>query len=251
MIKAVIFDLGGTLIEYAGKYDAWPELEEPGLNAAFAVLTQGGLALPGVERFRSKAFELLPIRWHQATAGQRNLTVPSLLVDMLDQLGVEPPDETTLELAAARYERAVCAGAIAVPDSRQTVAQLSDSGYKLGLISNTMFSSRSHIADLDRFGLTRYFDSLLFSADVNKWKPSPAPFDHVLGELGVGPENAVFVGDDPNADIVGARRASMHVVHFVSSDRFASPVGVTADATIDDLRQLATALHSLDGAAGN
>jgi len=248
MIKAVIFDLGGTLVEYAGEFDTWPELEEPGLNAAFSVLGGGGLTLPEVERFRSVAFELLPERWRQATAGIQNLTVAGLLADILEKLGLEPPAVSLLDEAATRYELAVCAGAVAIPHGRETVTQLSAAGYKLGLISNTMFSGRAHMADLDRFGLTAYFESFLFSADANKWKPNRAPFDQAMAELSVTPETAIFVGDDPGADVIGARRAGMHVVHFESSDRFPSPSeAARPDATIDDLRQLTPVLHSLNG----
>ena len=41
-IRAVIFDLGGTLIEYAGSYLHWPELETPGFMAAYEHLNGQG-----------------------------------------------------------------------------------------------------------------------------------------------------------------------------------------------------------------
>ena len=102
------------------------------------------------------------------------------------------------------------------------------------------------MADLERFDLAHYFKSMLFSADVNKWKPNRAPFHHVMSELGVTPEVTVFVGDDPNADVVGARRAGMHVIHFESSDRFPAARGVTPDATIDDLRQIESVVQYMN-----
>ncbi len=246
MIKAIIFDLGGTLIEYAGEFATWPELEEPGLKAAYSVLHENGSKLTGVARFRTVAFKILPERWRQATAGTKNLTVAGLLADILDNLGLEPPADSILATAADHYERAVCAGAVAIPHGQETLAQLSAAGYHLGLISNTMFSGQVHVADLERFELTQYFKSMLFSADVNKWKPKRAPFHHVMSELGVTPEVTVFVGDDPNADVVGARRAGMHVIHFESSDRFPAAKGVTPDATIDDLRQIASVVQYMN-----
>ena len=73
-----------------------------------------------------------------------------------------------------------------------------------------------------------------------------------MAELGVTPESAVFVGDDPTVDVIGARRAGMRVVHFESSDRFPG-LGEAArpDATIGDLRQLTPLLHSLNGRLPN
>ena len=41
-IKTIIFDLGGTLIEYAGPYAVWPDLERPGLTAAYNALANKG-----------------------------------------------------------------------------------------------------------------------------------------------------------------------------------------------------------------
>jgi putative hydrolase of the HAD superfamily len=246
MIKTVIFDLGGTLIEYAGPYATWPQLEEPGLNAAHAVFTEAGLKLPRPDRFRSVAYEILPRRWALATAGRKNLTTTTLLSEILAALKIQEPDRQTMELAVSLYETAVCAGATVMPHARVVVEKLRDEGYRLGLISNTMYSGRSHRADLERFDLISYFESLLFSADVNKWKPNRAAFTHVMSELRAAPETTVFIGDDPGADVVGARRAGMHVIHFQSSDRF--PAGSELpDATIDDLRHLHSVLRYMNG----
>lgn len=247
MIKTIIFDLGGTLIEYANEHSTWPQLEEPGLNAAYAVLTDSGLKLPVARKFQATAYETLPRRWADATAGKLNLTTVALLTEVLATLEVQEPDTPTMDLAVARYEEAVCAAATMIPYAKDVVEQLRNDGYRLGLISNTMYSGQAHLSDLERFELASYFESLLFSADVNKWKPNRAPFTHVMSELRAAPETTVFIGDDPGADIAGARRAGMHVVHFKSSDRFPAPGHELPDATIDDLRQLQAVLHYMNG----
>lgn len=247
MIKTVIFDLGGTLIEYASENDSWPELEEPGLNAAYAVFKESGLKLPRLPKFRETAYQTLPGRWIQATAGKRNLTTTDFLNEVLALLKVQEPAANIMDEAVSRYEDTVCAGATVIPHAREVVEHLSGEGYRLGLISNTMYSGRSHLSDLARFDLTQFFDSLLFSADFNKWKPTRAPFTHVMSELRATPESTVFIGDDPGADVTGARRAGMRAVHFQSSDRFPAPSGEIPDATIDDLRQLHSVLQFMNG----
>lgn len=244
-IEAIIFDLGGTLLEYAGKYSGWPELEAPGFAAAHEYLGDRGLSLPNQSRFQAAGFDLLPGRWRMATRGIRNLTVPSLLADVLDLFNVELMDGEILEEAAQRYQKAVCAGVRPIPHSLEIVSLLSKEGYKLGLVSNTMFSGRSHIADLQRFQLDTYFDSMVFSADINMWKPSPQPFLRVLDTLNVDPSLSVFIGDDPAADIVGGQRAGMHTIHFPSSRRFSSADGLQPDATITDLTELPGILAQL------
>ena len=246
--EAVVFDLGGPLIEYDGEHAIWPDLEAPGLQAAHDYLQKQGISVPDLEQFSLAGFDLLPRRWQMATSGERNLTVPVFLADILDNLGVTVPGESMLEAAASRYEAAVCAGATPIPHSREVVAQLKSEGYKLGLISNTMFSGKAHLADLEKFDLSGYFDAELFSSDVNEWKPNRAPFRRILNELNVAPEKAVFIGDDPGADVLGGRRAGMYVVHFESSDRFPSPDGARPDATIYSLPELIRLLKQLNGA---
>jgi putative hydrolase of the HAD superfamily len=173
--------------------------------------------------------------------------VTSFLADIADHFSVERPTVEVLGAAADRYEAAFCAGASQIPNGAETLASLKASGLRLGLISNTMFSSQAHLDDLRRFGLDGYFDGLLFSAEANKWKPKAAPFKEVLRMLDVRPEEAVFVGDDPAADVVGGRRAGMRTIYFPSNPRFAAPDGVQPDATIYSLRELAPALDRLNG----
>jgi HAD superfamily hydrolase (TIGR01509 family) len=238
MIKAIVFDLGGTLIDYAAVIDEWPGLEEPGLNAAYGYLKQQGLSLPAANRFRETGYALLPERWEEALRGVRNLTVAGLLGHILSELDCELPPASVLDAAARRYEAALCAYARPIPGGYQLLANLKDQGYSLGLISNTMFTGQAHLADLARFNLDSFFDAWLFSADVNKWKPDPAPFQHLLADLAVAPENAVFVGDDPAADVVGGRAAGMRTIFFPSSQRFAPPKEILPDAIIGSLADL-------------
>jgi putative hydrolase of the HAD superfamily len=248
LIEAVVFDLGGTLIEYAGEYATWPDLEIPGMTAAHATLIKHGVQVPEMERFQEIGFELLPKRWQAATLGEQNLTLDSLVGAILETAELPLPSPDILHAAAREYEAALCSGAVPLPDGREVLEQLQNEGYKLGLISNTMFAGASHIQDLERFGLAGFFDVMLFSADHNKWKPTTAPFVHVLEALAVEASNAVYIGDDPSADVVGAKATGMKTIYFPSSQRFPSLNGVQPDATISHLRELPGCLVALSAA---
>ncbi len=237
-IEAVVFDLGGTLIEYAGAYNSWPELETPGFSAVFTYLqSQNGTGLE-FARFRDTGFAILPGRWRAATAGQQNLRLAEFLGEVLLACGVVPPSAEWLQTAGERYQQAVQTHAALIPHAQEVLAQVKTRGYKVGLISNTMFTGAAHQWDLSRFGLASYFDAMLFSADENRWKPNPDTFWHLLEQLGVGAESAVFVGDDPANDVVGGQRAGMKTIHFESSQRFSTPPGVIPHAKIHRLTQL-------------
>lgn len=245
MIEAVVFDLGGTLIEYAGVYAKWPDLEIPGMTAAHKLLADEGVTVPEFTRFQEIGFDLLPKRWRMATLGERNLTLDSLIGEILETADLPQPASDLLHAAAKQYEAALCQGAVPLPDGREVLAQLQAQGYRLGLISNTMFTGASHIKDLERFGLAEFFETMLFSADANKWKPTTAPFLHVLEELSINPANAVYIGDDPTADVVGGQAAGMKTIYFPSTQRFPSLNGLKPDATITHLNQLPEVLAAL------
>ena len=240
MIKTVIFDLGGTLIEYAGPYQTWPELETPGFQAAYSSLNQNanGTILPDFGQLRDAGFALLPRMWQAAIRHEENLQVTNLLRQSLRQIGVEDISDAQLAIAAAAYGRAIQAQAELIEHAVQTVAQVKAAGYKVGLVSNTMFPGRMHREDMARFGLLPYFDALLFSADANKWKPNPDPFWQILADLNADPETAVYVGDDPASDIAGGRAAGIRAIHFRSSQRFPEPDNLKPHAEIARLPEL-------------
>jgi putative hydrolase of the HAD superfamily len=218
------------------------------MQAAHNTLIEHEVDVPEITHFMTIGFELLPVRWRKATLGEGNLTLDSLIGHILETADLPLPSSTILHKAARQYESALCKGAVPLPNGRDVLAQLKEEGYRLGLISNTMFAGSSHINDLERFGLIGYFDTMLFSADANKWKPTTAPFLHILEVLGVEPAMAVYVGDDPAADVVGGRAAGMKTIYFPSSNRFSAVDGIQPDATIKSLQELPGCLVTLNGA---
>jgi HAD superfamily hydrolase (TIGR01509 family) len=241
-IDAVIFDLGGTLIEYAGAYLTWPELETPGLEAAYNKLMGKGISLPPFNELRDSLFASLPGRWQEAIDGKRNLRLAEFLAELLQADDVPDIPAPWITEAAGAYQTTICERGEVIDGARETLIALKEQGYRLGLLSNTMFEGSAHVADLKRFNLDPYFEAMLFSADLNMWKPNAAPYVHLLEELGAAPANAVFIGDSPHHDIAGGKGAGLYAIYFRSSERFGEPDGVQPDATIHQLDELPTLL---------
>ncbi len=243
-VETVIFDLGGTLIEYAGKYEHWPELETPGFTAAYEALFRNEQTVPPFETFRQAGFSHLPRMWQAATRKEANLQIHALLAEACAALGVEHFAEEALLAAAQAYGAAIQQQAWLIEGAVETVTAVKAAGYKVGLVSNTMFPGEMHRTDMTRFGLLEHFDATVFSADVNKWKPNAEPFLHVLDLLGMRAETAVYVGDDPASDVVGGRAAGLRTVHFPSSSRFPTLDGVQPHGKINKLADLLPLLAS-------
>jgi putative hydrolase of the HAD superfamily len=87
---------------------------------------------------------------------------------------------------------------------------------------------------LERLGLTPALDGVVTSAQAGDRKPAPAVFERALALAGVGPGQAIHVGDSIEEDVEGARRAGIEPV-FLSRDGRSGPAGVRTIAGLDEL----------------
>ena len=120
-----------------------------------------------------------------------------------------------------------------VPD---VLRELSDSGFRLGLISNThrcLASFQSH------FELQGLISATISSSDHGLMKPHPSIFTAALELLEVAPAEAVMVGDSLKHDIEGALRIGMDAVLLNRGDGAAPRVvGDHGVPVIHSLREL-------------
>lgn len=88
--------------------------------------------------------------------------------------------------------------------------RLKSKGYQLAIISNTeaMFTK----VDLEDIGIANKFDAIVLSSDVGAEKPDPKPFLNCLASLDLPPGQAVYVGDDFSADIIGANEVGIRSI---------------------------------------
>jgi putative hydrolase of the HAD superfamily len=246
MIQAVIFDMGNTLLRYerpgAG---TWFELEERGIRGLYRYLLEEGHPLEAHEdAFLKAMFARLSEGWEQSTGGHINLRA----VDWIAAGAAEHQltlDERVLLAAAHAYARPVREGVVAVPGALEALSELRARGCRVGMISNTIWPGELHLEDLDALGLLPHIEHTIFSGDAGIWKPAPAIFRHALDALQAAPEHAVFVGDSPREDILGAQAAGMRAI-WVRSAEFALG-DVRPDAIIADLTELLAVLDSWPG----
>ena len=92
------------------------------------------------------------------------------------------------------------------PGAKQTIIELHERGYVLGIIANSL--SETEIPDwLEAESLTQYFKTVILSSKFGRRKPDPYIYLESAYLAGVKPEYCAYVGDNPNRDIQGAQRA--------------------------------------------
>jgi putative hydrolase of the HAD superfamily len=211
-IHAVVFDLDGTLFDRRETFRRHVELQARRLHHLFA---------------------------HVGAAGLERIVA-------LDANGTLPRDvffqrvETALELPAGSASRLRddfeahfpedCAPA---PHLHATLEALHAAGLKLGLITNgrPVMQSRK----IDGLGIRQMLDAVVISEAAGVRKPDPRIFALALKELDVEPPGAVYVGDNPDADVAGAKESGLLAIW--KRDPFWRP-SAEADWIIDDLEEI-------------
>jgi HAD superfamily hydrolase (TIGR01549 family) len=123
------------------------------------------------------------------------------------------------------------------PGVREVLRELAES-YRLGVVSNTMSGVSRDF--LEREGLAGYFEVIVLSRDVGIRKPDPRIFSLALQRLGVEAFEAAHVGNSVEEDVAGAKGAGMKAVLLGGGERRAE---VGPDLTIRSIAELPSALR--------
>ncbi len=83
----------------------------------------------------------------------------------------------------------------AFPGTREMLEALRGAGMRLGVVTSKRHWLAAH--GLELFGLDGFFSVLIGSDDFPEHKPAPGPVLHGCQQLGVDPENCLYVGDSP------------------------------------------------------
>ena len=110
----------------------------------------------------------------------------------------------------------------------------------MGLVTNGAVDSQQ--PKIDGLGIARYFDTMLISEAEGVVKPDAEIFRRATDNLGISPDQAVMIGDNPEADIRGAKSCGMKAI-WKRDEYWEAPEIV--DAVIDDLDELPSIIRNL------
>ncbi len=209
MIRAVLFDLGDTLVHQ--ETSQLREYVDAGTRTVYERLLELGFDRPEYTVYLRK----IKRRFVRAVAWSRITRREAQLVEAFRSchaaMGMEVDREQMTDLVLrciAPLRQFFMVDGDAVP----VVAELSRSGYKLGLVSNTLFPGFAIDDVLQYDGLLEWLPVRVYSSDVRYMKPHRRIFEEALGRLGVASHEAVFVGDRIDKDVKGASRVGMRTV---------------------------------------
>lgn len=192
--KAVLFDLGGTLIRtvdipeiyrrileiYGVEVSAEEILEAHKANEKEIDVVKGQLEL-GRDfwvKWNMKVLEEVGVKKNR-----------EFLAEKIDELWWEHAD---LEV---------------YPDVMKTLTQLKAKGVRIGVVTNGLERDFQRI--LEKLKLKNWFDVVVCVDTCNRGKPDREIFLYALDKLRVGPKEALFIGNSIKYDYEGAKRAGL------------------------------------------
>jgi putative hydrolase of the HAD superfamily len=225
MIRAVIFDLDNTLVDFM-------VMKRQAVDAAINAMIDAGLKLP-VDDARKRIDKI-----YKEKGIEFQNVFDELLYDVFKKL-----DYKILSAGVIAYRRAREAALVPYPHVYMTLTELLKMGLKLAVISDA--PAREAWLRLSYLNFHHLFDLVLTFDDTGERKPSPVPFKKALKLLGLRPEEALMVGDWAERDMVGAAKVGMKTVFAKYGDTFGT-VETHADYDVDDISELISVVKRIN-----
>ncbi len=217
MIKAVVFDLDNTLVDFM-------KMKRRSIEEAIPAMIDAGLSITREEANKviDNIYKEKGIEYQQ-------------VFDMFLQRVNNTIDYKILSAGIVAYRKAREAALIPYPHVYSTLNKLLKMGIAMGILSDA--PAKEAWLRLAYLNFHHIVDAVVTFEDTGERKPNPAPFLMVLKKLEVKPEEALMVGDWAERDIDGAKNVGMKTVFAKYGDTFNTEKH-NADYELNDINEL-------------
>lgn len=217
MIKAVVFDLDNTLMDFM-------KMKRRAIEEAIPAMIDAGLHIT-VDEANAKIDEI-----YKEQGIEYQQVFDEFLRRVLDKV-----DYKIWAAGVVAYRRAREASLIPYPHVYSTLNKLSKLKISMGILSDA--PTKEAWLRLAYLNFHHIIDEVVTFDDTGVRKPSPIPFKRILEKLNVKPNEAIMVGDWVERDIVGAAKVGMKTAFARYGDVF-DTITHTADYELNDISEL-------------
>jgi len=220
-VKAVLFDLGGTLIKTTEIPCVLERmLNDRGINRSLEEITQAWKNAERGLNFRdlTRLLDEFWVQWNLRILS--NLQVESNVRMLAESIATHWWDYCDVTLYS---------------DAERMLSLLKEKGLKMGVVTNGLRNDVDEI--LPKVGLQDFFDVVVVINTLRRMKPDVEVFRYALEKLRVKSSEAVFVGDEIEADYKGAKKAGL-TVYLIDRDGKVKDESVNKISSLEDLEFL-------------
>jgi HAD superfamily hydrolase (TIGR02253 family) len=217
LIRAVIFDLDNTLVDFM-------KMKRRAIEEAIPAMIDSGLELSVEEsnRIIDEIYKERGIEYQK-------------VFDAFLQRVLKKVDYKILSAGIVAYRRAREAALTPYPHVYSTLNKLLKLGIKMGIVSDA--PAKEAWLRLAYLNFHQIIDAVVTFEDTGKRKPHPAPFLKILEKLDVKPEETIMIGDWVERDIIGAAKVGMKTAFAKYGDTFDTK-SHNADYELNDINEL-------------
>ena len=225
MIKAVVFDLDNTLLDFM-------KMKDTAVRAAVSSMVFNGLDINKDDAI-SKIYKIYDNKGYEYQE----------VFDVFLKEVIGKVDYKILASGIIAYKRAKENSLMLYKNVNATLHALSKIGLKLAVVSDA--PSREAWMRLYYLNLHHVFDPVLTFDDTGARKPSPEPFKLALEKMSVEPSEALMIGDWPDRDVVGAKQIGMKTIFARYGDTFGTKES-GADWDVNDIYEIVEIIKGLN-----
>ena len=216
MIKAILFDLDNTLIDFM-------RMKRMSCEAAIDAMIDAGLNVD-----KRMAMKLL-FELYDKYGLEDHTIFQKFLIATIGKV-----DHRILAYGVVAYRKLKASFLEPYPHTQYVLLKLKSKGMKLGIVTDApRLKAWLRLAAMK---LADFFDIVVTFEDTRRLKPHSSPFKAALKQLHLNPEECLMVGDMPHRDIIGARKVGMKTCFASYGNRKIKKTNV--DFTIKDIREL-------------
>jgi putative hydrolase of the HAD superfamily len=192
MIKAVLFDLDNTLIDFI-------KMKVESCRSAIKAMIKAGLKIDektGLKKLMDTYFRI---------GIESDIAFTKFLEEQTGEV-----DKTILQVGINAYLKRKPDFLKPYPYVLETLEMLKSKNLKLGIITDA--TREKALVRLNAMDITKFFDIIITYDESKVKKPNELPFRMTIEKLGLEPEETLFVGDSLRRDIEPAKKIGMKIL---------------------------------------